>query len=245
MRLKDKVTLITGGGSGIGASVAKRFAGEGALIAIADVVPEGAKEVMDEIAKQGGKTIFTKVDVRKEDEVGAMIDQVVREFGRLDILINNAGVTRDNLSARMTEEEWDFVIDINLKGSFLCSRAAYRPMRKQKSGKIINTASVVVKGNMGQANYSSSKAGLIGLTRTLALEYARSNITVNCIAPGFIDTDMVKSLAPDKYRERVDSIKMNRIGTPGDVANCALFLASDLSEYVTGQVIGVDGGMLI
>lgn len=245
MRLKDKVALITGGGSGIGAAVAKRFAAEGALVAIADVVPEGAKEVMGEITAQGGKAIFAQVDVRKGDEVSRMIDQVVQEFGRLDILINNAGVTRDNLCARMSEEEWDFVLDVNLKGTFLCSQAAYRPMRKKKYGKIISTASVVVRGNMGQVNYSASKSGIIGLTRTLALEYARSNITVNCIAPGFIATLMTEAI-PDKIKEvALQRIPLSRMGLPEEVANLHLFLASDEADYITGQVIFLDGGASI
>ncbi len=242
MRLKDKVALVTGGGRGIGAAVARRFAEEGALIAVGDVNLQGAKEVAEEITKSGGQAIFTRVDVRKKDEVGSMIDRVVQEFGRLDILINNAGVTKDNLSARMSEEEWDFVMDVNLKGTFLCSQAAYRPMRKQRDGKIINTASVVVRGNMGQVNYTSSKAGIIGLTRTLALEYARSNINVNCIAPGFIDTPMSVTMTEKTKELALERIPLNRMGTPEEVANLHLFLASDEANYITGQVIFIDGG---
>ena len=246
MRLKEKVALVTGGGSGIGAAVAQRFAAEGALIAIADVVPQGAEGVMAEITKKGGKAIFSQVDVRKRDEVHGMIEQVVKEFGRLDILINNAGVTRDNLCARMSEEEWDFVVGVSLKGTFLCSQAAYRPMRKQKYGRIINTASVVVRGNMGQVNYSASKAGIIGLTRTLALEYARSNITVNCLAPGFIDTPMTAAGMTDKVKEvALGLVPLARMGTPKEVANLHLFLASDEASYITGQVIFIDGGVSI
>jgi len=182
------------------------------------------------------------VDVRKRDEVNRMVDQVVQEFDRLDILINNAGVTRDNLAARMSEEEWDFVMDVNLKGTFFCSQAAYRPMRKQRYGKIVNTASVVVRGNMGQVNYVSSKSGIIGLTRTLALEYARSNITVNCIAPGFIDTPMSAAMS-DKVKElALERIPLKRMGIPEEVAQLHLFLASDEANYITGQVIFIDGG---
>jgi 3-oxoacyl-(acyl-carrier-protein) reductase len=245
MRLKDKVALITGGGSGIGAAVARRFAAEGAFVAIADIVPQGAAAVIDEITVKGGKAIFSHVDVSKGDEVRRMIDQVVRELGRLDILINNAGVTRDNLCARMSEEEWDFVVAVNLKGTFLCSQAAYRPMRRQKYGKIINTASMVVRGNMGQVNYSSSKAGIIGLTRTLALEYARSNITVNCIAPGFIDTPMSAAVSEQTKEIALERIPLNRMGTPEEVANLHLFLASDEANYITGEVIFLDGGASI
>ncbi|MBW2038154.1 MAG: 3-oxoacyl-[acyl-carrier-protein] reductase [Deltaproteobacteria bacterium] len=245
MRLEDKVALVTGGGSGIGAAVARRFAEEGALIAIGDVNPQGAEEVADEIKRRGGRAIFCQVDVRKRDEVNRMIDQVVQEFERLDILINNAGVTKDNLSARMSEEEWDFVVDVNLKGTFLCSQAAYRPMRKQKHGKIVNTASVVVRGNMGQVNYSSSKAGIIGLTRTLALEYARSNINVNCIAPGIIDTPMSAAMSEKTKEIALERIPLKRMGTSGEVADLHLFLASDEANYITGQVVFIDGGASI
>ena len=242
MRLKEKVALVTGGASGIGAAVAGRFAEEGALIAIGDVNPQGAEEVAGEIRKRGGKAVFYQLDVRKRDEVNKTIDQVVQEFGRLDILINNAGVTRDNLAARMSEEEWNFVMDVNLKGTFLCSQAAYRPMRKQRYGKIVNTASVVVRGNMGQANYTSSKAGVIGLTRTLALEYARSNINVNCVAPGFIDTPMSADV-PQKAKElALERIPLKRTGAPEEVADLHLFLSSDEANYITGQVIFIDGG---
>ena len=245
MRLKDKVALVTGGGSGIGAAVARRFAAEGALVAIGDVNLQGAEAIAQELKKNGNRALAIQVDVRNKDEVNGMVDQVLKEFGRLDILINNAGVTRDNLCARMSEEEWDLVVDINLKGTFLCSQAAYRPMRKQKYGKIVNTSSVVSRGNMGQVNYSSSKAGVIGLTRTLALEYARSNITVNCIAPGFIDTPMSAAMT-DKIRElALERIPLSRMGTPEEVANLHLFLAGDEANYITGQVIFLDGGASI
>ena len=237
--------MITGGGSGIGAAVAKRFAREGALVAVADVVPQGAQGVIEEIAAGGGKAIFTQADVRKADEVSGMIDRVIKEFGRLDILINNAGVTKDNLCARMSEAEWDFVVAVNLKGSFLCAQAAYRPMRKQKYGRIVNTSSVVARGNMGQVNYSASKAGVIGLTRTLALEYARSNITVNCIAPGFIDTPMAAAMDDKVKALALERIPFSRMGMPEEVANLHLFLASEEAAYITGQVIFLDGGASI
>ena len=245
MRLREKVALITGGGSGIGAAVAMRFAKEGARVAIGDILLEGADAVVEEIKKKGGKAVCYPVDVRKRDEVNRMVDQVVQEFDRLDILINNAGVTRDNLAARMSEEEWDFVMDVNLKGTFFCSQAAYRPMRKQRYGKIVNTASVVVRGNMGQVNYVSSKAGIIGLTRTLALEYARSNITVNCIAPGFIDTPMSAAMSEKVKELALERIPLKRMGIPEEVANLHLFLASDEASYITGQTIFVDGGISV
>jgi 3-oxoacyl-[acyl-carrier protein] reductase len=242
MRLREKIALITGGGSGIGAAVAMRFAAEGARVAIGDIIRQGADEVVEAIKERGGHAVCYTVDVRKRDEVNRMVDQVVQEFGRLDILINNAGVTKDNLAARMSEEEWDFVMDVNLKGTFLCSQAAYRPMRKQRYGKIVNTASVVVRGNMGQVNYVCSKAGIIGLTRTLALEYARSNITVNCIAPGFIDTPMSAAMSEKVKELALERIPLKRMGTPEEVANLHLFLASDEAHYITGQVIFIDGG---
>jgi 3-oxoacyl-[acyl-carrier protein] reductase len=245
MRLREKVALITGGGSGIGAAVAMRFAAEGARVAIGDIILQGADEVVEEIKKRGGKAVCYPVDVRKKDEVNRMVDQVVQEFDRLDILINNAGVTKDNLAARMSEEEWDFVMDVNLKGTFFCSQAAYRPMRKQRYGKIVNTASVVVRGNMGQVNYVSSKSGIIGLTRTLALEYARSNITVNCIAPGFIDTPMSAAMSEKVKELALEKIPLKRMGIPEEVANLHLFLASDEAHYITGQVIFIDGGASI
>jgi len=245
MRLKDKVALITGGGSGIGAAVARRFAQEGAKIAIGDVDVEGAEKVAAEIKDAGGEALICKADVRKRDEVEAMVDHVLREYGRLDILINNAGVTRDSLCARMSEEDWNFVVDVNLKGTFLCSKAAFRPMRKQRYGKIVNTASVAVRGNIGQVNYSASKAGIIGLTRTLALEFARAGICVNCIAPGFIETPMTEGLPEKVKEEALKRIPLGRLGRPEEVANLHLFLASPESDYITGQVFFIDGGVSI
>jgi len=245
MRLKDKVALITGGGSGIGAAVARRFAQEGAKIAIGDVDVEGAEKVAAEIKDAGGEALICKADVRKRDEVEAMVDHVLREYGRLDILINNAGVTRDSLCARMSEEDWNFVVDVNLKGTFLCSKAAFRPMRKQRYGKIVNTASVAVRGNIGQVNYSASKAGIIGLTRTLALEFARAGICVNCIAPGFIETPMTEGLPEKVKEEALKRIPLGRLGKPEEVANLHLFLASPESDYITGQVFFIDGGASI
>ena len=245
MRLKDKVALITGGGSGIGAAVARRFAQEGAKIAIGDVDVEGAEKVAAEIKDAGGEALICKADVRKRDEVEAMVDHVLREYGRLDILINNAGVTRDSLCARMSEEDWNFVVDVNLKGTFLCSKAAFRPMRKQRYGKIVNTASVAVRGNVGQVNYSASKAGIIGLTRTLALEFARAGICVNCIAPGFIETPMTEGLPEKVKEEALKRIPLGRLGKPEEVANLHLFLASPESDYITGQVFFIDGGVSI
>jgi len=245
MRLRDRVALVTGGSSGIGATVVRTFAHEGAVVAIGDVNPQGGEDLAKEIVDRGGKAAFFPMDVRHKQQVMHAVDSIVERFGHLDILINNAGVTRDNLLARMSEEEWTMVLDVNLKGTFLCSQAAFRPMRKQRFGKIVNTASLVVRGNLGQANYISSKAGIIGLTRSLALEFARANINVNCIAPGFIDTPMSAAM-PEKTKERaLERVPLRRMGTPQDVAELHLFLCSDAANYITGQVIFVDGGASI
>ena len=243
MRLKEKVALVTGGGSGIGAAVAQRFAAEGALIAIADVVPQGAEGVMAEITKKGGKAIFSQVDVRKRDEVHGMIEQVVKEFGRLDILINNAGVTRDNLCARMSEEEWDFVVDVSLKGTFLCSQAAYRPMRKQKYGRIINTASVAAfDGQVGQAAYSASKAGVAGMTLPVARDLMSIWVRVNTIAPGIFWTPMMASM-DQKVQDALAAMVPfpKRLGRPDEYASLALEICRN--SYMNGETIQLDGAI--
>ena len=197
------------------------------------------------IRGMGRRALVVKTDVSKKDSVQAMVDQTLQEFGRLDILVNNAGITRDALLHKMTEEQWDAVIAVNLKGVFLCSQAASRPMVEQQYGKIINISSRGMLGNIGQANYSASKAGVAGLTRTLALELARYNINVNAVAPGFIDTPMTQAI-PDKVKEKfISSIPLRRIGQPRDIANVVAFLATEEASYVTGQVIFVCGGRSI
>lgn len=245
MRLREKVALVTGGGSGIGAAVCRRFAREGAFVVVADVDRAAAERVASEIKERGGRALSLGVDVRDRAEVEEMVKRVEEECGGLHILINNAGITRDNLAVRMTEGDWDLVVEVNLKGTFLCSQAAFRPMRRQRYGKIINTASVAVRGNLGQANYSASKAGIIGLTRTLALEFARAGICVNCIAPGFIETPMTAGLPEKVKEEALRRIPLGRFGKPEEVAELHLFLASPESDYITGQVFFIDGGASI
>ncbi|AEM73222.1 3-oxoacyl-[acyl-carrier-protein] reductase [Caldicellulosiruptor acetigenus] len=245
--LKDKVALITGASRGIGRAIALKFAQNGANVIINYSSSQSqAEELKEEIEKIGTKAMIIKCDVSNADEVSQMFSQVEKEFGRLDILVNNAGITKDGLILRMNEEDFDKVIAINLKGAFLCARAAAKMMVKQRSGNIINISSVVgIAGNIGQANYAASKAGIIGLTKSLAKELASRNIRVNAIAPGFIKTDMTEVLS-DKVKEvMLSSIPLGRFGKADEVANVALFLASNLSSYITGQVIVVDGGMIM
>lgn len=244
MELKGKVALVTGAAQGIGKAIAISLAREGADVIISDVNLEKAEETAKEIGAMGVKTLALKANVADFAEVEGMIDKVIGEFKKIDILVNNAGITRDNLIVRMKEEDWDLVLDINLKGTFNCIKAAIRPMSKQRSGKIISIASIVgVMGNAGQANYVASKAGVIGLTKSVAREYANRGINVNAVAPGFIDTAMTQALSQDVRDNLAKQIPMGRLGTPEDVADAVKFLASDKANYITGQVIHVNGGM--
>jgi 3-oxoacyl-[acyl-carrier protein] reductase len=245
MRLKDKVAVITGGGQGIGRTIAETYAKEGAKLALWDVNEEGVKKTADEIkAKYGVDTLGAKVDVTKFDDVEAGMKRVVDTFGRIDILVNNAGITKDNLVLRMSDAEWDAVLAVNLKGPFNCTKAVFSPMRKAGGGRIINIASIVgLMGNAGQANYSSSKGGLIAMTKTCAREFSKKNILVNAIAPGFIRTAMTDKLPEEVKKNLAAQIPLERLGEAQDVANAALFLASEESSYVTGQVLSVNGGM--
>jgi len=247
INLTSKTALITGSGRGIGKEIAVKLAEAGADVAISDIDLETAQATAAEIAaKYGRRTIAVAADASKAADVEKMFADTLGAFGKLDILINNAGITRDGLLMRMKEEDWDLVLNINLKSAFLCCKEAVRPMMKARSGKIINIASVVgLMGNAGQANYSASKAGMIGLTKTLAREFASRSINVNAIAPGFIRTAMTDKLT-DVEKERLSSqIPMAKLGDPIDVANAALFLSSSLSDYITGQVITVDGGLVM
>ena len=245
--LNGKVALITGGSRGIGKAIAIKLASYKANIVINYTSnKEHALKVKEEIESYGVKSIVIKCDVSKSDEVNNMIEEVVKEFGQIDILVNNAGITRDGLLMRMKEEDFDSVIDINLKGVFNCTKSATKYMMKKRYGKIINISSVVgLIGNAGQANYCASKAGVIGLTKSSARELASRNINVNAIAPGFIDTDMTSVLNENLKETILKNIPQNRFGSPEDVANLVLFLASDMSSYITGQIINVDGGMVM
>ena len=245
--LKGKVAIITGSGRGIGKAIALKLAENGADIVINDIPgSDYADETKKEIEALGVKAIVVRGDVRNKDDVDALINQTVETFGKIDILVNNAGITRDGLMIRMSEEDWNMVLDINLKGAFNCIKAAARPMMKQRSGSIINIASVVgVMGNAGQANYTASKAGLIGLTKTVAKEFSSRNIRANAVAPGFIESHMTDVLPEDVKKQYFDAIPLSKFGTTEDVAKAVLFLASDLSSYVTGQTINVDGGLVM
>lgn len=244
MELKGKVALVTGSAQGIGKAIAISLAREGADVIISDVNLEKAEETAKEIGAMGVRSLAIKANVADFAEVEGMIDKVIAEFKKIDILVNNAGITRDNLIVRMKEEDWDLVLDINLKGTFNCIKAAIRPMSKQRSGKIISIASIVgVMGNAGQANYVASKAGVIGLTKTVAREYANRGINVNAVAPGFIDTAMTQALSQDVRDNLAKQIPMGRLGTSEDVADAVKFLASDKANYITGQVIHINGGM--
>jgi len=244
MSLNGKIALVTGAAQGIGRDIALALATDGADVAICDVNLEAAQKTASDIEAKGRKSLALKANVASSAEVIAMIDQVVEKFGRIDILVNNAGITRDGLILRMKEEDWDLVLSINLKGSFLCTKAALKYMSKQRGGNIINIASIVgAMGNAGQANYVASKAGLIGLTKTIAREYANRGITANAVAPGFIDTAMTQALSENVRTELAKQIPLGKLGTPEDVANAVRFLASPWASYITGQVIHVNGGM--
>jgi len=244
MRLEGKNALITGAAQGIGKSIALGMAKEGANVAIADVNMESAESTAGEVRALGVKSISLKLDVSSQVNVTSAFSTFTEEFGSLDILVNNAGITKDTLILRMKEEDWDAVLGINLKGSFLCSKEAVKKMSKQRYGKIISISSVVAfMGNPGQANYSASKAGLIGLTKTIAKEYANRGIRANAIAPGFIQTAMTDILSDEVKNEMKRAIPLGEFGSPEDVTSAAVFLASSESDYISGQVIHVNGGM--
>jgi len=244
MGLNDKIALVTGAAQGIGRDIALGLAKDGANVAICDVNLEAAQKTAGDIEAMGRRSLAVKANVASSAEVTAMIDQVVATFGRIDILVNNAGITRDGLILRMKDEDWDLVLSINLKGAFLCTKSALKYMTKQRSGTIINIASIVgAMGNAGQANYVASKAGLIGLTKTIAREYSNRNVTANAVAPGFIDTAMTQALTEQVRADLAKQIPLGRLGSSEDVANAVRFLASTSAAYITGQVIHVNGGM--
>lgn len=247
MLLKDKKAIITGGSRGIGLCIVESFLKEGASVYFIDLMPCENMDKLDSLAKESGAGVFfKKCDVSNEEEVNNVIKEILGESGGIDILVNNAGITRDGLIFRMSAEHWKSVIDINLTSAFLVSKAMAMPMMKRKTGSIINMASIVgIGGNAGQTNYSASKAGMIGLTKSLAKEVAARGIRVNAVAPGYIDTEMTHKLSEEVRQEMLKYIPFGRMGTPEEVAKIVLFLASDLSSYVTGRVIQVDGGMAI
>ncbi|MCM8799342.1 MAG: 3-oxoacyl-[acyl-carrier-protein] reductase [Candidatus Omnitrophica bacterium] len=246
MKLKDRVSLITGGARGIGREIAYLFAKEGCFVVIADINLEEAIKTKQDFQKENLFLEVLELDVSEYLEVEEAVNKILDKFKRIDILVNNAGITRDNLILRMSQEEWDKVIDINLKGTFNCIKAVSRVMIKQRYGKIINIASVVgLIGNSGQANYSASKAGIIALTKTVAKELASRNINVNAVAPGFIDTEMTAKLPQDIKEKMLSQIPLARFGQPQDIARVCLFLASEDSSYITGQTLVVDGGMVM
>lgn len=243
MKLKGKVAFITGSAQGIGRSIAEALAKEGADIVISDINIELASSTAKEISGLGVKAVAVKTNVADGACVAQSVEEAVKAFGKIDILVNNAGITRDTLLIRMKEEDWDAVLNVNLRSMFLCTKAIAPLMMKARWGRIINIASIVGEmGNFGQANYSAAKAGAIGLTKTTARELASRGITCNAIAPGFIDTAMTQKLSDDVKKKLSDQIPLTRLGTPDDIAKAAVFLCAD-ADYITGQVINVNGGM--
>ena len=246
-RFEGKVAIVTGASRGIGREIALQLAQEGAKVA---VNYSGSKDKADEVVQQikdaGGEAFAIQADVSNSDSVKTMVDMTIETFGSIDILVNNAGITKDNLLVRMKEDEWDDVININLKGVFLCTKGVSRQMMRQRAGKIVNVASIVgVSGNAGQANYVAAKAGVIGFTKTTAQELAARNINVNAVAPGFITTDMTDALNEDVKNQMLANIPLGKLGSPENVAKTVMFLLSEDAAYITGQTIHVDGGMVM
>ena len=244
MTLQGKVALITGGARGIGRSIALRLAQDGVRIAIGDLIEEEGLRTQKELVEAKTEDMFVSLNVTGESSVKDAIAQVTDRWGSIDILVNNAGITRDKLLLRLSEQDWDAVLNVNLKGAYVCSRAVLSTMLRQRWGRIVNTSSVVgLVGNPGQTNYAASKAGLIGFTKALAREVAARNITVNAVAPGYINTQMVQALSEELQQAVLKQIPVSRFGTPEDVANVVAFLCSEEASYITGHVINVDGGL--
>lgn len=247
MRFEGKVAIVTGGARGIGRAIALRLAREGASVVVNYLSNQAAADkVVSQIQAAGGQAIAAQCDVSNVVQAQALVDRAREEFGRVDVLVNNAGTTRDTLIMRMTEEDWDLVIDTNLKGAFNCIKAASRPMVKQRYGRIVNVTSVSgLDGNAGQANYASAKAGLVGLTKTVAKELGSRGITCNAVAPGYVATDLTSSLPDDLVQLAIERAPLGRAGTGEDIAAAIAYLASDEASFVTGQILAVDGGLLI
>jgi len=244
--LTGRHALVTGGGRGIGREIALVLAKAGCDVAVSDIDLQTAQSTADEVTAAGRTGLALQANVAVAADVGGMFEEFLAKFGTIDILVNNAGITRDGLAVRMKEEDWDAVLNVNLKSAFLCCREAARPMMKARGGKIVNIASVVgLMGNAGQVNYSASKAGLIGLTKTMARELATRSVNVNAVAPGFIKTAMTDKLSEADREKLASQIPMQKLGLPLDVANAVLFLSSPLADYITGQVLTVDGGLVM
>lgn len=246
MQFKDKVVVVTGSSRGIGKEIALAFAREGASVIVSGRSLESIEKVAKEIDSIGTKSLAITADVAQVEDAKNLIEKSIEQFGKVDILVNNAGIAKDNLLFRLSEEDWDSVLDTNLKGAFNCIKSCARSMMKNRHGVIINITSVVGQmGNAGQVNYSASKAGLIGLTKSVAKELSSRNIRVNAVAPGFITTDMTDELPEKAKEELIKSIPLAKLGSVNDVANLVLFLSSDKASYITGQIINVDGGMIM
>ena len=246
MALGGKRAVVTGAAQGIGRAIAEALAEDGADIVVADLDPGRSQETVTTIQKLGRRALTVKVNVAEWNDAKAMAEQVIREWGKIDILVNNAGITRDGLLMRMKEDDWNLVLQVNLNGTFHCTKAVLLPMTKQRYGRIVNIASIVgVMGNAGQANYAASKAAVIGFTKTVAREYASRAVTVNAVAPGFIDTAMTQGLSAEVKDTLRKQIPLGRLGQPSDIAAAVRFLASDEAAYITGHVLHVNGGMLM
>ncbi len=246
MSLQGRTAIVTGAAQGIGRAIAEALAQAGADIAVADLDPSRSSETVAAVENIGRKALNIKVNVADTGETKSMVEQVLKAWGKVDILVNNAGITRDGLLLRMKEEDWNLVLQINLNGTFNCTKAVLQPMTKQRYGRIVNIASIVgVIGNAGQANYSASKAAVIGFTKTVGREYASRNVTVNAVAPGFIDTAMTHGLSADVKDTLLKQIPLGRLGTPADIAAAVRFLVSEEAAYITGHVLHVNGGMLM
>ena len=244
MNLKNRVAIVTGGGQGIGKKICLRLAENEAKVAVFDVNEELSQEVIKRIKAKGGDALAVKVDVAKYEEVNEATRQVIDKFKGIDILINNAGITKDSLLLRMKEEDWNMVLQVNLNGAFNCLKAVLRYMMRQKYGRVVNISSIIgIRGNIGQANYSASKAGIIGLTKSAAREVGRYGITVNAVAPGFIDTIMTRRLNKEAVDVIISQVPLQRMGKPGEVASLVTYLVSEEAAYITGEVIKIDGGM--
>jgi 3-oxoacyl-[acyl-carrier protein] reductase len=244
--LAGKVAIVTGAAQGIGRAIAETLARDGADIVVADLDPGRSQETVAAVERLGRRALNVKVNVADFNDVKVMVDQALRDWGKVDILVNNAGITRDGLLLRMKEEDWNLVLQVNLNGTFHCTKAVLQPMTKQRYGRIVNIASIVgVMGNVGQANYAASKAAVIGFTKTVAREYAGRNVTVNAVAPGFIDTAMTQGLPADVKETLQKQIPLGRLGRPDDIAAAVRFLVSDEASYITGHVLHVNGGMLM